>query len=488
MLLTKSLKLQLLSHSISPTFLKSNQLKSFPFHKIGTNKSLQNGQNGLNKFLQNGQNVLQNGTNKLLQNGQNDLQNGLNSLMLPRSFSSFSKRKYEMLRHVESGHNHGSHHTLSPSEKALAEKVTIGGLFVNIGMTIFKATCGYIGNSSAMLADAGHSAGDLVSDFVTLGTLKFARRPGDAQHPYGYGKFESVGALTVAGLLIVTGFGLIHHTFEHFLNPAIPSTLALWAAGLSIVFKEIVYQYTSRIGKKQNSQLLLANAWHHRADVVSSFLAFVGIGASQIGFTYGDPLAGVAVALLIIRMGVKAGWESLKELTDTVSNPTELQEMSNNIMNVPGVKNCLRIRSRKMGTYSHVDCTVEVDPLVTVSAAHQIGERVRQFILSKYAHVYDALVHVIPESQHDTKLLRSHASIDTELDAVVKEFPEIQQISHISYHFLNDTVRLEINILADIHQTIEQVQSVATRFQTRIEEKIPEVSVADIHIDLDPTS
>lgn len=135
-------------------------------------------------------------------------------------------------------------------------------------------------------------------------------------------------------------------------------------------------------------------------------------------------------------------------------------------MNVPGVKNCLRIRSRKMGTYSHVDCTVEVDPLVvqnsdfvvffkgifpkkkkTVSAAHQIGERVRQFILSKYAHVYDALVHVIPESQHDTKLLRSHASIDTELDAIVKEFPEIQQISHISYHFLNDTVRLGENFL-----------------------------------------
>jgi cation diffusion facilitator family transporter len=134
----------------------------------------------------------------------------------------------------------------------------------------------------------------------------------DSNHPHGHGRFESVGALTVGGILVATGIGIGHHSLEHLMHPATVGSIAIWAAVGAIVLKEVVYQITAYIARKQHSQLLLANAWHHRSDAISSLIALVGVVGTQMGFPYFDPLAGLCVAGLIIKIGAESCWQSLK--------------------------------------------------------------------------------------------------------------------------------------------------------------------------------
>ena len=140
--------------------------------------------------------------------------------------------------------------------------------------------------------------------------------PKDENHPYGHGKFETVGTFFVSIMLIFTGIGVAWHVFKNFYNIEIPGIISLWMAGIAIFVKEILFHLTRFIGKKTGSKILLANAWHHRSDSISSIAALIGIGGSQLGLPLMDPLAGVLVAGIIIKTGINIGYESIKELTN----------------------------------------------------------------------------------------------------------------------------------------------------------------------------
>ncbi|KAJ1960853.1 mitochondrial metal transporter [Dispira parvispora] len=250
-------------------------------------------------------------------------------------------------------------------------RITLIGMATNIGLTVLKGVGGWLTNSVSLLADAAHSLSDLVSDFVTLFSFKWARLPRDSKYPFGYGRFEPIGALGVSFFLVTTSIGIGQHSLEvlwhllpqltdvavnspHLLAPSAgastndtlidSSTLlhthsgsnhssghtvdphALWFAGISVVSKEILYQATMAVARRTNSQVLVANAWHHRSDALSSIVAVVAILGAQFGLPVLDPLGGLLVGAILLKNGIQIGSDAFKELTD-YEKSTEMRKI-----------------------------------------------------------------------------------------------------------------------------------------------------------------
>src|SRR5699024_5027607 len=186
------------------------------------------------------------------------------------------------------------------------------GIIVNIILTIIKAVGGWLSGSRALIADAAHSASDIASSVVILFAVKIADKPPDDEHPYGHGKAENIASIIVALLLIIVGFEISMSSVKIFLGgkPAAPTTLALYVLVISIILKEILFHYKYRVGKKYESAALIADAWHHRSDSLSSLAALGGVGLAIIGerfnipiLIYGDALAGIVVSIIVIKVG-----------------------------------------------------------------------------------------------------------------------------------------------------------------------------------------
>ena len=282
-----------------------------------------------------------------------------------------------------------------------ASRITWVGAAVNLFLSISKLVAGIVGNSAAMLSDAGHSLSDLVSDALTLVTLRMSALPPDIDHPYGHGRFESVGSLGIATLLLLAGLSFGQNAFAALRSPsAAPiSVLALWAAVASIVFKEVLYRATRRVGERMQSQVLIANAWHHRSDALSSVVALVGIGGSLLGWRVLDPLAGLVVAAMVAAMGVRIGADALAQLTDT-ADYLLVQRATKSAEKVVGVERVSEVRNRGMGGTALVDLAIQVDPLLSASAAHKVAEEVRYAVLDDGDDISEVLVHV-DVSLHD---------------------------------------------------------------------------------------
>lgn len=241
-----------------------------------------------------------------------------------------------------------------------ASRITWVGAAVNFLLAFFKLFAGITGRSAAMIADAGHSFSDLISDGLTLVALRMSALPADVDHPYGHGRFESVGSLAIGALLIGAGISFGSSSFEALMAPvAAPlGSIALWAAVASIVSKEALFRATARIGKQLNSQVLIANAWHHRSDALSSVVAVLGIAGSILGYRRLDPLAGLLVAGMVSWMGLRIAFEAIAQLTDT-SDYAVVQAVESVAREVDGINSVDHIRSRSMGGNNMVDLAIQ---------------------------------------------------------------------------------------------------------------------------------
>ncbi|MFH2129133.1 MAG: cation diffusion facilitator family transporter, partial [bacterium] len=199
-----------------------------------------------------------------------------------------------------------------------AVQVTVVGVIANLLLSLMKGIVGFFFLSSALIADAAHSLSDLMSDAVTLWSIYISRKPVDESHPYGHGKFETIGTFFISLMLILAGFWIAVHGIGQLDKPIIPQLPAVWMAAFSIVAKELLYRYAAHIGRKQNSRILLANAWHHRTDAISSLVVLAGILGAVLGYPLLDPIAAIIVSGWIIKTGLTIGYESIKELTDQV--------------------------------------------------------------------------------------------------------------------------------------------------------------------------
>ncbi|WP_139490338.1 cation diffusion facilitator family transporter [Brevibacillus dissolubilis] len=278
------------------------------------------------------------------------------------------------------------------------------GIIGNIALAAAKLVIGWIADSRALIADAAHSASDVVGSVAVLIGLRAADRPPDKEHPYGHGKAESIAAIIVSVLLIFVGFEIGLASYNSFFTPlAAPGVIAIWAAVGSAVIKEAMFRYKYNLGKKLNSQSLIANAWEHRSDVYSSIAALVGIGASIIGarydipwLLYGDPVAGLIVSLLVLQMAYSIMKESIYSTLDPVLPEEETGDLRKVAEAVPGVLRIDEFRARVHGHYQIVDIKVGVDPHITVEEGHSIGKEVKHALMSQFPQVRDVFVHINP--------------------------------------------------------------------------------------------
>lgn len=287
-------------------------------------------------------------------------------------------------------------------------KVTLVGSAGNLVLLTFKFVAGVLGHSSAMVADAVHSLSDFFTDLIVLLFVKVSAKPQDESHDYGHGKFETIATLFIGLALVGAAIGIIVSgamKFAHWLEGEtleVPGKLALVAALISILVKEALYRYTAIKGRKLNSSAMVANAWHHRSDALSSIGAAVGIGgAILLGERWAvlDPLASIVVGGMLM----KVAWDLLKgslgELTDQSLPAEEEREIVNIITSFDGVSEPHNLRTRHIGNRIAIECHIRMDGNLSLSAAHEQVSAIERKIKERFGRETLVTIHMEPEKQ-----------------------------------------------------------------------------------------
>lgn len=277
-------------------------------------------------------------------------------------------------------------------------RVAVISLSTNTILTIAKATVGILSGSTAVVADAAHSASDIAATAVVWIGLRLGGTPPDETHHYGHAKFESVAAKVVALILVVTGIGLGLNAWRilRLGEYETPLGLAIWVTVLSIIVKEGLYRYVLGIGKRIGSTALEAEAWHHRSDAISSVAALIGVGGAYLGYPALDPVAGLAVSLLIIQMGAKLYVQSVRELIDEAPAEQVINKIKETAHETPGVMAVNEVKARTVGPKVLVDMKLCVNKYLTVDEGHRIGACAKRNILEEIPEVDNVLVHINP--------------------------------------------------------------------------------------------
>ncbi|MBR5702758.1 MAG: cation transporter [Bacteroidales bacterium] len=285
-------------------------------------------------------------------------------------------------------------------------RVTLVGSVVNLLLVGVKAVAGIVGHSAAMISDAVHSLSDFVTDIVVLIFVRISGRPQDEDHDYGHGKFETLATLLIGLALAAAAIGIVVSgatKLARWLQGEplqTPGRIALWAALISIVVKEILYQYTRIKGRKLNSPALEANAWHHRSDALSSIGAAIGIGGAIIlgdRWTVLDPLASIVVGAMLVKVAWDLLGPSFGELTDSSLPAATEQEMLDIIRSVPGVEDPHNLRTRRIGKHIAAEVHIRLDGGQTLEEAHEKASEVEQFFKERFGRDSHIIVHMEPK-------------------------------------------------------------------------------------------
>ena len=288
------------------------------------------------------------------------------------------------------------------TENALAMKVSGVSIAVNLLLSVFKLIAGILAHSGAMISDAVHSASDVGSTFIVMIGVTLSGKKSDKEHQYGHERMECVSSIILSGLLLATGLGIGLGGVENIVKSShgesivIPGMLALVAAVVSIVVKEWMFWYTRGAAKKINSGALMADAWHHRSDAMSSVGAFVGIFGARMGFPILDPLASVVICLLIVKASVDIFRDAIDKMVDRSCDEKTEKEMRETILKVDGVKRIDLLQTRLFGSKMYVDIEIAADGAQTLDAAHEIAEKVHHAIEETFTEVKHCMVHVNP--------------------------------------------------------------------------------------------
>jgi cation diffusion facilitator family transporter len=292
------------------------------------------------------------------------------------------------------------------------QKVTLVGSAGNMGLFAFKLIAGILGHSSAMVADAVHSLSDFITDVIVLVFVSLSAKPQDESHDYGHGKFETIATFFIGLALVAAATGIILagilSLVEWFQGAQLeaPSMLALWAALLSIVVKEILFHYTAHCGKRLNSQAMIANAWHHRSDALSSIAAAIGIGCAILlgdRWTVMDPVASVIVGFVLMNVAIKLLRTSINELTDSSLNADVEREIEEIITSFPGICEPHNLRTRHIGNRIAIEAHIRMDGDISLFDAHSRATMVEQKLKERFGSDTHVTIHMEPikESNND---------------------------------------------------------------------------------------
>lgn len=290
----------------------------------------------------------------------------------------------------------------------LAMQVSINSIIVNLILAIGKLAAGILANSAAMVSDAIHSASDVFSTFIVMAGVKISNKESDAEHQYGHERLECVAAIILAIVLALTGIGIGYAGLEKIIyaDPSdlkVPGTLALVAAVISIIVKEGMFWYTKKAAVKINSGALMADAWHHRSDALSSIGSFIGILGARLGYPILDPLASVIICIMIVYAAYDIFKDAIDKMVDRSCDEATINTMIALIKAQNGVDHIDVLHTRKFGSRIYVDVEVSADDDLTLLESHTIAENTHKAIENNFSEVKHCMVHINPcsEIHHD---------------------------------------------------------------------------------------
>ena len=288
-----------------------------------------------------------------------------------------------------------------PDETAVIRKLSLVGIIGNVFLSAFKFIAGIMGNSSAMVSDAVHSLSDVFATFIAFLGVRFGRREADASHPYGHERIESLAAIALGLILLVTGVGVGWVGLEKILagnyeSLPIPGMIALVAAIVSIAVKEGMFWYTRHWARVIRSSAFEADAWHHRSDAMSSIGALVGVGGSMLGYPVLDPIASVVICLFILKQGISIIYDALKKMLDTSCGEQFEKEVRQLVDAENQVERIDMLRTRMFGDKVYIDMEIAIDGSMQLTDAHAIAERVHDDIEHAFPEVKHVMIHVNP--------------------------------------------------------------------------------------------
>jgi len=371
---------------------------------------------------------------------------------------------------MSNARSHSDIDTTSTERYAASRRVTLVSVLWNLVLTVSQVIIGLVGNSQALVADGMHTLSDVITDFMVLFALKHGRKDADAEHPYGHARFETAVTLLLGIMLVAVGAGIAINagirltTAQTFV---IPSAVTLWVALATLAAKEGLYRYTMLTAKRFDSNMLRANAWHHRSDALSSLIVAAGIGGSLLGFGFLDSVAAIVVALMVIKVGGELAWLALRELVDTGLAPDQLESIRRVILSISGVKALHLLRTRRVGEKALADVHIIVDDHLSVSEGHQIGETVRARLIEEIAPMADVMVHIDTEEDIDDAScldLPTRQEVERRLKKYFAHIPEARQIEQTTLHYLKGRIDIELLLPLIAVADATGAQDLARRF------------------------
>ncbi len=282
-------------------------------------------------------------------------------------------------------------------------KVSITTMIGNIFLSIFKFICGWIGKSNAMISDSIHSLSDVFSTIVVMIGLKLANKKEDTDHPYGHERMECIAAFLLSVFLFITGIGIgwmgIRIIIENdYHSIQAPTMIALIASIISILTKEIMYWYTRSVAKKIKSDALMADAWHHRSDSLSSIGSLIGISGAMLGWKLLDPIASIMICVCIIKASLDIFMDAVDKMVDKSCSTEFIEEIKQLVLKIDGVEDIDSIKTRLFGNKCYIDIEVSADETLSLKEAHEIAQTIHDKIENTYQETKHCMVHMNPKS------------------------------------------------------------------------------------------
>ena len=292
----------------------------------------------------------------------------------------------------------------------IAMKASRSSIAVNVGLAVLKMIAGIVASSEAMLSDAVHSISDVFSTFIVMAGVKFGSIQPDKKHPYGHERFECVASIILAAILAAVGAGIgikgagqiVNATYQ---EAQIPGQLALLASMASIAVKEFMYHYMKSIASKIESGALMADAWHHRSDAMSSIGSFAGILCSRLGYPIGDPLASVIICGFILKAAYDVFMDAIRKMTDEACDEAVAAEMKALIKQQEGVIQIDLLKTRMFGAKIYVDLEIATDGSQTLREAHEIAQTVHDQLETAFPKVKHCMIHVNPYGEESAGII-----------------------------------------------------------------------------------
>ena len=344
----------------------------------------------------------------------------------------------------------------NPEYYSEIRRLTLIGGVLDLFLGFVKVLVGYIGNSQALIADGIHSLSDLITDILVLVATKHSAQAADEGHPYGHDRIQTLVSLALAGSLGIIAIVIAWDAVIRIASPEsllLPGFWPLAVAAISVVSKEGYFQYVVRHPSAATSRMLYANAWHSRSDALSSLAVIVGVGGVLAGFAWADAFAAIVVAGLLLVVAYRIGREGAEELIDSAASPVLNANMRKTILSIEGVRDSHELRTRRMADKVLADLHIRVDPLISVSEGHRIGDEVMDTLKARFPEVGDVVVHIDPEDDivgdvYSKLPMRSVivAEINTNLHKLQNNFDArfSLQPKNIVVHYLDDGCQIEI--------------------------------------------